>query len=407
MKGKDFFDVNFFLQPDSRPLFYQFIAELKESCAKAEPTATHHFLKNLAKEGKLSRWYTQNIDCLEERLGLNCWTTSTTSTNTTGANNTNVVSLHGTLSQVSCTLCKVTTEFIEEYMDHFKTGKELPCKACAEVAELRESTGRRKLRSGFLRPDIVLYNEPHPHGETIADFVRTDISKQPTLLLIMGTSLKISGLKKMIKDFAKSMKSRPGGENSLVVYVNKTACSRAEWQGVFDYELIGECDQWINFLQEEHQLKKSKSATVSASANVTASATVGASFTVVKAEAIIKASTDKSITVKPAIPKAQSNIPTVTVSSPVQPKQKKKKPAATLVEVSISSSSSPLPTTPTAPTKTRRIDDFFTPVKSGSSFPARLAAGKDSKDLELEKAASGKTGNKQSLRVKKGTGLAM
>lgn len=403
MKGKDFFDVNFFLQPDSRPLFYQFIAELKESCAKAEPTATHHFLKNLAQEGKLSRWYTQNIDCLEERLGLDCWTTSTTTTTTSTSKATSVntvVSLHGTLSQVSCTLCKVTTEFIEEYMEHFKTGKELPCKACAEVAELRESTGRRKLRSGFLRPDIVLYNEPHPHGETIADFVRTDISKQPTLLLIMGTSLKISGLKKMIKDFAKSMKSRPGGENSLVVYVNKTACSRAEWQGVFDYELIGECDQWINFLQEEHQLKKTKSVNASVSVND------------VKADVVVKANTANPADT--AIPKAQPNIravPAVTVSSPVQPRQKKKKPAATLLDLSssTSSSSSPLPTTPTAPTKTRRIDDFFTPVKSGTSFPARLGAGKDPKDLELElekdSKASGK--GKQSLRVKKGPGLVM
>ena len=52
------------------------------------------------------------------------------------------------------------------------------------------------------------------------------------------------------------------GENNLIVYVNKTPCSRAEWQNVFDYELIGECDQWVKFLGDEFAKKEiSKSTT--------------------------------------------------------------------------------------------------------------------------------------------------
>ena len=339
--------MNFFLQPDSRPLFYQFIAELKESCSQAVPTPTHHFLKDLAKEGRLSRWYTQNIDCLEEQLGLNCW--STAAGGVTSISQNTVVSLHGTLSQVSCTLCKVSANFTKEHMNHFKSGKEVPCKSCAEASELRLSLGRRKLRSGFLRPDIVLYNEPHPYGETIADFVCADMAKQPNLLLVMGTSLKIAGLKKMIKDFAKGMKSRVGGENNLIIYVNKTPCSRAEWQNVFDFELIGECDEWITFLSEEYE----------------------------------KIKRFPKSPVKPTISQFIPSSPLRSPPPPIQPKYKKKKSvSASAPTARITASPSNLPEIPLSPIRdtTRRIDEFFTPIKSILS--GRASSGKDSAKLD-------------------------
>lgn len=374
--------MNFFLQPDSRPLFYQFIAELKESCSKAEPTPTHHFLKDLAKEGKLSRWYTQNIDCLEERLGLNCW--STAIGGCTSISQSTVVSLHGTLSQVSCTLCKVSTGFTDDHMGHFKSGKEFPCKSCTEASELRLSLGRRKLRSGFLRPDIVLYNEPHPHGETIADFVSADMAKQPNLLLVMGTSLKIAGLKKMIKDFAKGMKSRVGGENNLIIYINKTPCSRAEWQNVFDYELIGECDEWIKFLGEEFQKIKRfpKSTTV-------------------------KVSISQFIPSSPIRTNNNSNNSSTTSSPVQQPRIKKKKPVivtdSKTVAISSSVSVSSLPEIPVTPLHHRRIDEFFTPVKN-SGLSSRLSGKDSNKSEKLVVAAPTTTTNR---RVKKTSGLAM
>lgn len=391
VKGKDFFDVNFFLQPDSRPLFYQFIAELKESCSQAEPTPTHHFLKDLAKEGRLTRWYTQNIDCLEERLGLNCWTTATEC-----AASSTVVSLHGTLSQVTCTLCKVTTSFTDEHLDLFKSGKELPCKSCSEVSELRESLGKRKLRSGYLRPDIVLYNEPHPHGETIADFVSADMAKQPNLLIVMGTSLKIAGLKKMIKDFAKNMKSRVGGENNLIVYVNKTPCSRAEWQNVFDYELIGECDQWVKFLGDEFaKIKRFPKSTaprvlipsspikLSTPANTATSATVSSP----------KQKKKKSIPIS-----AQQSMP----KAPIVVDSK----AAEISEISIT----PVPTATSSPLRpSRRIDEFFTPVKGSTAFSSRLAnKAKKIDSIAPEPATSDLVPKTTTTRrVKKSSGLAM
>lgn len=403
MKGKDFFDINFFLQSDTRPLFYQFIAELKESCAKAEPTPTHHYLRDLAKEGRLTRWYTQNIDCLEERLGLNCWNSPSSSSH--HISQSTVVSLHGTLSQVSCTLCKVSVSFTEEHLINFKTGQELPCKSCTEAATLRESLGRRKLRSGFLRPDIVLYNEPHPHGETIADFVSSDISKQPNLLIIMGTSLKIAGLKKMIKDFAKSMKSRVGGEKNLIVYVNKTPCSRAEWQGIFDYELIGECDQWINFLGDEYRKVKrfpgkterpvdysklipSSPIKFSQSSSQPSSSPLHKKP---KKPEILVLDKKEAVAVKPAIPTTTTN----TKSSAIITSSKKS------VKTAVSVSSTISPSKPS-----QRIDQFFTPVKS--AFTPRLNGKKDKTSNSTEKNQSEE--NKPARRIIKNnrtSGLAM
>ncbi|RIB24479.1 hypothetical protein C2G38_2168512 [Gigaspora rosea] len=50
--------------------FYSFMGELKGLIVNAESTAAHCFIKNLADMKKLSRVYTQNIDNLEELVGL-------------------------------------------------------------------------------------------------------------------------------------------------------------------------------------------------------------------------------------------------------------------------------------------------------------------------------------------------
>lgn len=345
VNGRDFFDARTLLNPESRKLFFQFIAELKESCIKAKPTLTHKFLGRLAKEGKLVRWYTQNIDCLELELELMCWNTLTS--NTKKQSQSTVVPLHGTLSQVCCTLCKVTIEFTESLLEKFKIGDEIACPACTAATETRHALGRRKLRCGYLRPDIVLYNEHHAHGGTIADFVTTDINKQTNLILVMGTSLKIGGLKSMLKDFAKVLKSRTGGENTLIVLVNKTPCSRAEWQGIFDYELLGDCDSWVTFLEQEFQrIKKIPKAKVN--------------------RQLIPSSP-----LRHESPKSSS---TSTVTSSPLPKKKRSVVNAKVSEIS------EVVVSPVRPASiATRIDEFFSPVKVISAITGRFN-GKDKKE---------------------------
>ncbi len=255
IRGKDFFDASFFHSEKTRPLFFKFIAELKEMCDVANPTLTHQFLKELVEEKRILRWYTQNIDGLEERVGLE---TSVTVKSTTQVKNIPVIGLHGTLGKLSCTVCKTSVEY--EQHEVLKEGSAPGCGTCKDRIANRAEKGQRKIKGGFLRPDIVLYNEPHPQGDLIAEMLSSDLAKRPTMLLVIGTSLKVVGLKRMIKDLAKAVHTN--SSDGLVVYMNKTEIqARSEWKGIFDYELVGECDQWVGLVREEFEkLKAPKSA---------------------------------------------------------------------------------------------------------------------------------------------------
>jgi len=82
--------------------------------------------------------------------------------------------------------------------------------------ESRIRRSAREVTVGSLRPSIVLYDEPHPHGEEIGDLQAYDLKRSPDLLLVMGTSLKVHGLKLVVREFAKAVHARKG----LVVFVN-------------------------------------------------------------------------------------------------------------------------------------------------------------------------------------------
>ena len=74
-----------------------------------------------------------------------------------------------------------------------------------------------------------------------------DMSRSPDVMVIMGTSLKVSGLKALVKDFAKVMHAakKPG----LVVFVNATRPGK-EWEGVIDVHVQGDTDTWVERVEE-------------------------------------------------------------------------------------------------------------------------------------------------------------
>ena len=110
----------------------------------------------------------------------------------------------------------------------------------------RVSRSARPLPVGTLRPAIVLYDEPHPLGDDIGDLQSYDLARSPDILLIMGTSLKVHGLKRLVKQFAKAVHAKKG----LVVFVNATPPSK-EWEGVIDVHVHGETDRWVERVEEE------------------------------------------------------------------------------------------------------------------------------------------------------------
>lgn len=205
------------------------MAELRSLIAKANPTITHQFIQSLTNKGQLLRCYTQNIDFLEDNLDIP------------------YVQLHGTMKQVRCTLCSATFDFSDEHESSFRKGVAPTCPQCETFDAERARLGKRQLAMGTLRPAIVLYNEDHPNSDTIGQVQLNDLKKKPDLMIVMGTSLKIPALKKFIKEAARSIHSRPGG---CVVYVNRTSPTR-EWDKVFDYEVLGDSDDWAELMKSK------------------------------------------------------------------------------------------------------------------------------------------------------------
>ncbi|RIB24367.1 hypothetical protein C2G38_2168835 [Gigaspora rosea] len=63
----------------------------------------------------------------------------------------------------------------------------------------------------------------------------------------MGTSLRIPGVKCLIKIFAEAVH----GRNGYVIMVNATNVVTKEWNGIIDYQIIGTCDEWVKLVDME------------------------------------------------------------------------------------------------------------------------------------------------------------
>ncbi|KAI0068170.1 DHS-like NAD/FAD-binding domain-containing protein [Artomyces pyxidatus] len=267
LKGRDLFDASLFRDPTSTSLFYTFISQLKQSIDSAAPSPTHHFIKTLDSKKKLLRSYTQNIDGLEERAGLVGSSSQEVKTNGKGKSKINTkdvrnVQLHGDIHRVRCSYCSIDLPCSEEYLRFFNDGLPPDCPECTLRSEARLARSARPLKIGTLRPAIVLYDEAHPLGDDIGCIQAADVSRKPDMLIIMGTSLKVHGLRKLVKDFAKavhasapaidpsSAKSQGKSWMGKVVFINKGAPG-TEWNGIIDYHIEGETDVWAAKVLED------------------------------------------------------------------------------------------------------------------------------------------------------------
>jgi len=237
-----------------------FISSLRQKVQDvASTTHSHKFLRILRDGGRLVRNYSQNIDLLEEREGLCTDLSQGTGSKArfsrrpgggSGSGGCESVSLHGTLESLRCSICNAKASWDEE--DRITTtlaGSAPDCPTCQTYSEKRTGNGRRGLAIGRLRPDIVLYGEEHPNANLIAPLVTHDLALGPDVLLIMGTSLRVHGLKIMVREFAKAVHSRGG----KVVFVNQTKPSESTWGDVIDYWVSWDCDQWVLDLKDRRE----------------------------------------------------------------------------------------------------------------------------------------------------------
>ncbi|KAK3898826.1 NAD-dependent histone deacetylase HST3 [Staphylotrichum tortipilum] len=331
MKGRDLFDAQIWACPIKTSVFYTFVSTLRDKVRTAEPTSSHRFVSVLRDTRKLVRCYTQNIDQLEERVGLSTslalgagsryrfsakagrstgakasakddeeqsaegesrekpqsgqapgggakddanaeaaasqpsQTTSDpsstqddapsstpsapapTSAPTAPNRGVECVFLHGSLAELRCFVCARTASWDEDArLADTLAGRQPTCPHCAGATAAREERGKRALGVGKLRPDIVLYGEDHPHAHLISPLVQHDLSLGPDMLLILGTSMRVHGLKVLVKEFAKAVHDRGG----KVVFVNFTKPPESVWADIIDYWVQWDCDAWVSDLQE-------------------------------------------------------------------------------------------------------------------------------------------------------------
>ncbi|KAK4112805.1 hypothetical protein N656DRAFT_829078 [Canariomyces notabilis] len=342
MKGRDLFDAQIWSCPIKTSVFYTFATTLRQKVRSAEPTSSHRFISVLRDSRKLVRCYTQNIDQLEERVGLTTSLSlgagsryrfsaragrkpdgartsmkaaetsvdpaqgssqqgeeqqpesqplekpqtnlgSADSSESDGAGTVpsslsgpdpsstqdetqasipsaaaaapapaspnrgvECVFLHGSLAKLRCFVCARTASWDEEARQaDTLAGRQPTCPHCAGAAAAREEKGKRALGVGKLRPDIVLYGEENPCTQFISPLIQHDLSLGPDMLLIMGTSMRVHGLKVLVREFAKAVHDRGG----KVVLVNFTKPPDSVWAEVIDYWVQWDCDAWVNDLR--------------------------------------------------------------------------------------------------------------------------------------------------------------
>lgn len=256
IKGQDLFDISLFRNSVTLSIFGTFMEGLYKHSLRAKATETHKFIKTLKEKSKLLRCYTQNIDSLEKSINLNCGINTADFSEISHSSNKqfrenwknlDVVQLHGNLHKLSCTQCFSHFEWTPKSQLMLEQGEYPECENCHLKYQERLYSGKRLTGTiGILRPDIVLYGENHPQSEILAKGLNIDLSMKCDLLLIMGTSLKVDGVKKLVRSLSKTIRERGG----KVIFVNKTPLSK-QWAGLVDYEVLCDCDDFIRALKRE------------------------------------------------------------------------------------------------------------------------------------------------------------
>ncbi|KOH01034.1 NAD-dependent histone deacetylase HST4 [Saccharomyces eubayanus] len=244
--GKDLFDYNRVYGDESMSVkFNRLMVSLFKLSNDCLPTRFHEMLNGFAKDGRLLRLYTQNIDGLDTQLPH-------LATNVPLAKPIpSTVQLHGSIKHMECNKCLNVKPFDPEIFkcdDGYDSRTEIipSCPQCEEFETVRRIAGLRSTGVGKLRPRVILYNEIHPEGDFIGEIANNDLKKRPDCLIVVGTSLKIPGVKNICRQFAAKVHANKG----IVLYLNTSMPPKNILDSLkfVDLIVLGDCQHITSLL---------------------------------------------------------------------------------------------------------------------------------------------------------------
>ncbi|KAK2754262.1 hypothetical protein FQN54_007141 [Arachnomyces sp. PD_36] len=232
--GKALFDASVYHDDSTTSSFHDMVRSLSSLAASAQPSAFHHLLARLSHTNRLLRLYTQNVDGIDTSLPP----LATQVPLGVKAPWPRTIQLHGGLEKMVCQKCRHTSDFKAELFE----GPNPPlCDECSTTDEVRKQVGRRSHGVGKLRPRIVLYNEHNPDEDAIGSVVTADLRTRPDALIVVGTSLKIPSVRRIVREMSRAVRSR---KNGVTMWVNQDSLPVGkEFQDCWDLVIKGECDQ--------------------------------------------------------------------------------------------------------------------------------------------------------------------
>ena len=195
-KVEDFFSKDLFIQKPQ--LLYEFLKELKFDSYK--PNLTHYFMKYLIDNNIVGKIYTQNIDGLELKAGID---------------KEKVCFVHGNLLESNCMKCNEKID-IKELKELIEKGEIKYCPKCNIPC----------------KPNIILYGEnlDKKVGEEFEKIQLSDIG------FIIGTSLKVEPFSLL-----------PFILKSWVILINKEEVGDFDFNNIINNHLFleGNCEDLV------------------------------------------------------------------------------------------------------------------------------------------------------------------
>ncbi|KAL9007143.1 MAG: hypothetical protein Q9188_000077, partial [Gyalolechia gomerana] len=242
--GKHLFDASVYQTDSSTTSFHSMVRGLSKLASDAKPTAFHHLLATLGEQGRLMRLYTQNVDGIDTSL-----TPLATSIPLASKGPwPRTIQLHGGLEKMVCSKCNHLSDFEPALFDGPLPP---PCRQCTEADKVRtDHAGKRSHGIGRLRPRIVLYNEHNPDDEAIGTVVSSDLRGRPDAVIVVGTSMKIPGVRRIVREMCGVVRAKRDG---LAVWVNHDPPPVGkEFDDCWDLVVKGSSDDVANFVKMRH-----------------------------------------------------------------------------------------------------------------------------------------------------------